>query len=312
MSLAGAQIIERPVKPSDDLNFKRFRLTDQKMVDGYVEEFSPRSCEYNFANLFSWQDVYDMSWTLYQGRLLIYDGLSDTAFMPLGHDFSPEDLLVLSLNLQKKGLSPNFGLATRKYLAKYPGLQDYYQIVEQRDAAEYIYDVNRLVELSGTKLHKKKNLIAQFKKYYPNYQVHKMVGSDSDSALAFTRDLLKRRKIPSKTLEQEFEAIKTAFENFDTLRLEGVSISIKDQLIAYAVFSRISDSFYDIQFEKADPDFKGAGQLINHESAKYLQGKCRFVNREQDLGIKGLRQAKLSYDPVDLMTSFELLFNPPN
>lgn len=306
-----AETISRP-RYSTRLNFQRFSLKDQALLNRFVEEFSPQSCEYNFANLFAWQDVYDIRWTLYQGRLLIYDGLSRTAYLPLGNDLFPEDLVILSLHLEKVGLSPDLGLVTPQYLDAYPDIKAYYNIEEQRDAAEYIYDINHLVDLSGVKLHKKKNLIAQFKKYYPEFQVQVMTQKLRSKALNFSKALLESRPKRSKTLDQEFEAIRTGFEYFDDLNLEGLVLMLNRQLIAYAVFSRISESTYDIQFEKADPGFKGAAQVINHETAKYLKGKCRFVNREQDLGIKGLRQAKLSYDPIALLTPYGLKFNPPN
>ena len=298
--------------PETAFKFKRFRLQDQALLQAYVEQFSPQSCEYNFANLFAWQDVYDISWTLYQGRLLIYDGLSKIAFMPLGEDFFPEDLVVLSLNLAREGLTPNFGLVTRDYMEKYPDLAEYYTVEEQREAAEYIYDVNKLVELSGTKLNKKKNLISQFKRYYPEYDINVMAKADYPEILEFSSQLMNGRAKRSKTLEQEFEAIKTSFQYFDALHLEGLVIRVKGRIVAFAVFSRISQSTFDIQFEKADPQFKGAGQLVNNETARFLKDRCRFVNREQDLGIKGLRQAKLSYEPVELMASYGLIFNPPN
>ncbi len=298
--------------PETAFKFKRFRLQDQTLLQAYVEQFSPQSCEYNFANLFAWQDVFDISWTLYQGRLLIYDGLSKIAFMPLGEDFFPEDLVVLSLNLVREGVTPNFGLVTHGYLEKYPDLEEYYEIEEQREAAEYIYDVNKLVELSGTKLNKKKNLISQFKRHYPDYDVHVMSKGDHLEILEFAFQLMNTRAKRSETLEQEFEAIKTSFQYFDELHLEGLVIRVKDRIVAFAVCSRISQSTFDIQFEKADPKFKGAGQLINNETARFLKDRCRFVNREQDLGIKGLRQAKLSYEPVELMASYGLIFNPPN
>lgn len=311
MYLANTDTIERPgLVPS--LDFQRFHLKDRQLLETFAEKFSPQSCEYNFANLFAWQDVYDVSWTLYQDRVLIYDGLNNTAFMPLGTDFHPQDLVTLSLNLIRSGLHPDLSLATRPYIERYPDLEKYYRIEEKPEAAEYIYDVNRLVELSGAKLHKKKNLIAQFKKNNPDYEVHQMSEKYRSEAFEFVRVLLNRRAPHPKTLDQEFEAIHTSFQYFDALNLEGQVVTIKGRIVAFAVFSRISDTVFDIQFEKADPAFKGAAQLINHETAKYLKDRCRYINREQDLGIQGLRQAKLSYDPVEVMASYELKFNPPN
>ncbi|MCP3898465.1 MAG: DUF2156 domain-containing protein, partial [Desulfobacteraceae bacterium] len=64
----------------------------------------------------------------------------------------------------------------------------------------------------------------------------------------------------------------------------------------------------DVHFEKADVNFKGTAQVINQETAKYLQKKCRYLNKEQDLGIKGLRQAKMSYYPEMLFEPYGLVF----
>lgn len=310
MASFDAAVMEEPLK-TNSFRFQRFSLKDQVIFRRFFEEFSPQSCEYNFANLFAWQEVYNIFWTLYQDRLLIYDGLSDLAYMPLGRDFFPEELVVLSLQLEREGLNPDFGLATQEFVEKYPDLDEYYQIEELRDSSEYIYDVGQLVELSGTKLAKKKNLIAQFNRYYSGWQVHGFEKQYRQGALKLAQAMLDRQKRPTKTLRQEMEAIKKAVEYCDDIGLEGTVITYKDSVVAFSLFSRISASTYDVHFEKSNPEFKGAAQVVNQETARYLKGKCLFINREQDLGIKGLRQAKLSYDPIDLKTPYLLSYNPP-
>lgn len=292
--------------------FNRFALKDRKLIQAYIDSFNPVSCEYNFANLFAWQEAYKLFWTIYQERLLIYDGISQCAFMPLGEDFHPDELVLLSLNLKTMGLTPHFSIVPSGYIEKFPEIENYYLIKKERDNSEYIYDVDSLCELTGTKLHKKRNLISQFNRSYPDFEVHLLNGPYKDQALELSRNLLNRQEKPSKTLDQEMEAIELSLAHFEQLGLEGIVITIDNKLIAFSVFSPLGHSTVDIQFEKADSDFKGAAQVINHETAKYLKDKCLYLNREQDLGIKGLRQAKMSYDPVKLITPFSLIFNPPN
>jgi hypothetical protein len=168
--------------------------------------------------------------------------------------------------------------------------------------------VNKLNELKGKKLHKKRNLISQFKNSYPDYKVHLFKKGYKKEALGLARELMDRHCKPSKTLDQEYGAMQSAMDHFDALDLEGIAIFVNNKLVAFTIFSRLNHSTYDIQFEKADMNFKGASQMINHETAKSLKNKCQYLNREQDLGIKGLRQAKISYDPLQLIIPYTLTF----
>lgn len=300
------------LQKSEFLNFNRFKLKDQEIIQSYIDRFKPESCEYNFSNLYAWQDAYEMSWAFYQKRLVIYDGISPCAFFPLGEYFYPEELVILSLNFINAGMNPGFSLVTSDYLKKFPEIENYYTIKEERNNSEYIYDVDSLCELAGIKLHKKRNLISQFKRSNPDFEVHPLKGEYRYRAMEFVQDLLNRRKKSSDTLDKEFCAMKSSFDNFDRLGLDGLAITIKDRFIAFSVFSKLNHSTYDIQFEKSDMDFKGAAQVINHETAKFLKDRCQYLNREQDLGIKGLRQAKMSYVPERLITPYSLIFNPQN
>jgi hypothetical protein len=292
--------------------FNRFFLEDQELIQDYIDTFNPASCEYNFANLFAWQDDDKLFWTLYQERLLIYDETSKCSLMPLGEDFLPEELVILSLNLKNAGLSPDFNLASSKYLEKNPGIEKYYTIKEERDHSEYIYKTESLSDLTGKKLHKKRNLISQFKRSCPEVEVHLLKKDHKDAVLEFSRKLLDKHKILSKTLKEEMNAIEISLEYFEQLSLEGLVLTMGERVIAFSVFSRLNHSTYDIQFEKADPEYKGAAQVINQETAIYLKDKCLYLNREQDLGIKGLRQAKMSYEPIELITPYNLTFAPLN
>ncbi len=304
-------VLQKPQKIKF-LQFNSFSLRDHELVQKYIDEFQPLSCEYNFSNLFAWQGVHRLLWTLYQERLLIYDNLSQRAFMPLGKVLYPEELVILSLNLENIGLKPGFGIVRSDYLRRFPDIEKYYIIKKERDYAEYIYDVNTLCDLTGIKLHKKRNLISQFKRRNPDFKVHLLNSEHRQKALKLAQAMATNSNKRSTTLDQELCAIKVSFDNFEQLKQEGLAITIETRLAAFSVFSALNHSTYDIQFEKSDPDFKGAAQVINHETAKYLKDKCQYINREQDLGIKGLRQAKMSYEPESLLMPHSLIFTPPN
>ena len=286
----------------------RFKLEDQPLVRSYIDRFHPESCEFNFSNLFCWQEIYDYSWFFFKGRLVIYEGVNKCGFMPLGEAFLPDELRELSHHLACMGFEADISIFPREYVDAYPDIEQFYTIREERDHAEYIYRVDRLVDLTGAKLHKKRNLISQFKRQNPDYSVRSLEADDLPIARDLARHLIEAGKKPSKDLEDEFKAIEKAFDYFDSLEFEGVGLWVNDRMVAFCVFSRLNHDTYNIQFEKSDLSFKGAAQVINQETAKYLLDKCVYVNREQDLGIKGLRQAKLSYEPERLIIPQTLIF----
>ncbi len=295
------QLISYPFKTS-------FEISDRILFQTYLNRYSPRSCEYNFSNLFSWFDTYPYSWCLYKERILIYDVTNACTLMPLGKELSPEELVGLSTYLIDSGLNPDIALVPKQYIDAHPEIEHFYAVEEERDFAEYIYLTGKLYTLTGVKLHKKKNLISQFKRRYPESHTRAMNPSDMKAVCDFVLNLMEKQGQPSNALENEYKAIVKAFEHFDNLEMEGLVLMVEDQMIAFSMFSRLTPSCYNIQFEKSDFSFKGAAQMINWETAGALKGKCRYLNREQDLGIRGLRQAKLSYDPETLLTHCFLKF----
>ena len=105
----------------------------------------------------------------------------------------------------------------------------------------------------------------------------------------------------SNSIREEAIVIRKGLESFNSIPLEGIAVYIKNdsgnQLIGFAVYSRLNRDTYTIHFEKVNYSYAGIAQVINWETARVLKDKCKYINREQDLGIPGLRQAKLSYEP---------------
>jgi hypothetical protein len=298
------------VTPDNAVRFSgsgSFDLEDRQMVQGFVDRYAIQSCEYNFVNLFSWQDVYKYRWFSYEGRLLIYDGRNHCMFMPLGEPFEPEALYALSHHLMNiMELSPNICLASSAYIDAYPRIRDFYTVAEDRDAAEYIYLTRNLAELKGNKLHKKRNLVSQFKRRYPDFRVLPITKANRSAVKEFSRDLLLTREPVPQSLQEEYSAMEKTFDYWDGLKVQGFLLTVGEKIAAFSIFSRLNADICNVHFEKANIAFKGAAQVINQATAIFLADKVKYINREQDLGIAGLRQAKLSYEPRRLLTPFLL------
>jgi hypothetical protein len=289
--------------------FKPVELKDREFFNDFNHRFTPMSCEYSFANLFCWRKLYRLSWTLHQDRLLIHDGVEGYTLMPLGPQPSPRELSQLSCSLINAGMPGDLGLVPLEYAEGHPELNHDYTLIEERDFADYLYRTEALVELKGKKLHKKRNLVSQFHRSNPDARVETMTDHQIRAlCLDFAERLYQNNATLSQTTAEEHLALEEAFRHFDPLGLEGIAILVDEAVVAFAVFSPLNGSTHDIHFEKSDHRFKGVSQAINQETAKHLTGKCTLVNREQDLGIPGLRKAKLSYAPARLYSTLTLKY----
>jgi len=290
-------------------DFKIFSLKDRNLIHGFLDQYEPVSCEYSFFNLFCWQKEYDYCFCLYKDRLLVLDKKNNYFLMPLGKPLAPKKLAELSQDMKHLGKSCDIALVPHEYLIANPQIRKYYQAAPQKDSDEYIYSVKKLVELKGKKLQKKKNLISQFKRKNPTFCVERIQGPLIKKSLTLAQNILSDSKGSIKSLQKEYAALKQALGIIDRSLMDGLAIMVEGKVAAFSIFSRLTPSTYDIHFEKSDLRFKGAAQIINHETAKYLKNKCEYLNREQDLGIKGLRQAKLSWDPHLVFKPYLLTFS---
>jgi hypothetical protein len=289
-------------------HFSSIEIDDKKIIQGYAERFQPLSCEYSFANIYCWKEPYQNLWGIYKERLVVYDAVNKCSFFPLGEEVTPEELALFSQEMKRNGMGADIGVVPSSYLEKYPEINEFYTIIDERDSAEYIYSVEALCDLKGSKLHKKKNLISQFHRKYPNSSVKLMTGESREKTKTLAEQIYNSHERFLHGIENEHIALIKALDDFEEIGLEGLELMVGDDLMAFSIFSPLNHDTYDIHFEKACYQFKGAAQVINHETAKYLKDKCQYLNREQDLGIQGLRQAKMSYDPETLFMTHILAF----
>lgn len=181
-----------------------------------------------------------------------------------------------------------------------------FEIIPKREKYEYLYSVEDLAFLRGKKFHKKKNHVSKFSKIY-NWKYTEIDNFDSDEYMKFF-ELWFKEKCKKRSCDQipEYNAIKLAVENYKKLGLLGGKIEVDGHIIACTIGEKINNKIFLIDFEKALTDYDGAYSVINNEFAKSLYKRnYKLVNREEDLGIPGLRKSKLSYKPVFLVPKYE-------
>ncbi len=175
-------------------------------------------------------------------------------------------------------------------------------ICEDEDVFDYVYKTEKLASLSGKKLHSKRNHINKFKALYTNYEYKKIQADDADALYNQAKKWLlnKYNDCDCVDYKAEITAIGEFLYNFDKFSLNGGILSVNEQIVAFAIGEKLTEDMCVVHIEKADTSFEGAYTMINN---LYAINNCKdfiYINREEDMGIFGLRKAKRSYLP-DLM-----------
>lgn len=291
----------------DIKSLKDIEIGDKPVFDKYLPLSGYQCCEFNFPNLFNWRHSYNIRWGIAGGFMIIYNASEDIILMPVGpRPPSIDELVLISDTFAENGKSGAIVQVPSAYIEKSPELGSHFKISTSPDVDEYIHLTEKMVTLSGEKLRKKKNLISQFLRNNKPYTVQPLTGKSKDECLTFTKQWQLAKDMDQVHMEEEDSAIISAFDNFEALGIEGIGIFIDNKMIAYSVFGSQLPETSLIYFEKSIRDIKGGAQVINWETAKYLNGKCKYINREQDLGDPGLKHAKSSYDPVYMLKNYAL------
>lgn len=265
------------------------------------------SCEYALANLRMWADSFQTRAGKFRGQLYFHMSNIDELLFPCGDGLpGADDLHAVSEGMKEAGYSGTIAHVPQS-AANLPGLDRFYDLQPMDDGNdEYIYKTETLAELRGSKLSKKRNLISQFERLYSPYEIREITPADHGTVMALN-DQWRREHDGMRSIENEQKALSNALKCYDSLGLHGLILTAGGNIEAFAIFSPINSDSWTVHFEKARSDCKGAAQVINQQTAKYLTGKCAYINREQDLGIPGLRQAKQSYMPDRMLKDFLLI-----
>ncbi len=285
------------------LNLQELGIAQIPLLIEWLRQYPRQNCDYSVCNLMTWGKIYKNQYAIWHEHLILVNPKYGYIFYPLGPGLPSGELREFVRVYQAQEPEAELILVPAGWQATHPDLGDYFRVEEKLEWDDYVYSVERMINLSGKKLAKKKNLISQYARNYPDYKVLPVVPEKHDVILRFTEKWRRERNAEGIYLNTEFNAIKNTLEMWDDLPVEGIIICHQNRISAYSIFSAQTADMATVHFEKFDPDMKGSAQLINWETARAMQGRYKWVNREQDMGLEGLRQAKMSYDP-DFMAAF--------
>ncbi len=287
------------------LKFEALKLEDKPLYDSFLLNCGNRGCEYNFANLFLWGRQKAL---IHEGNLTFFCQFNRKSvyLFPIGQNLKPT-LDAIIADSRKRGIPCRLTSLTAEDESLleqwYPG-EFYFQ--PDRDSFDYIYSIDALADLKGKKLQRKRNHCNRFRLLHPGCTTEPITDENTPQVLDMLDRWYASRKTadPTATFHLEQTAITKALRNRSALGMEGLLLLEKGQPIAMTMGSRLSEHTFDVHFEKAVETIDGAYAVINREFAQYLRAKyptLKWLNREDDLGIEGLRKAKLSYCPERLI-----------
>lgn len=285
--------------------YRMIQTDDRAAYEAIHSCAGERGCEYSFTNLFLWG----------RQRIAFGDG-----FVSVFSQFDRKSVYMFPIGCQDlKGALEQIihDAAARDIPCRLTGLTgDDCRLLEQlfpgkfrihtdRNGFDYIYSISDLSQLTGRKYQKKRNHLNHFLQEHPQAVTELITPENTPEVMEMIQwwFQLRLQEDPTRDLHMEQAALRKALTCRQALGLEGMLLRDGGQVIAMTLGSSLYPDTFDIHFEKAFDRYDGAYAMINREFARYLQGKyprLKWLNREDDMGIAGLRQAKLSYHPVRL------------
>lgn len=291
------------------LQFRPIAPEMRELVLSYTAPWLLSSSEYTFTNLLMWGTdgrikLAEAGETLF--FLLQYGKQEPFQFAPLtlspAADYARAVAAAEEYCMQN-GITPQFK-AISGPIAKAFGQCEGYELIEDRDNHDYIYRMEDLLTLKGKKLHAKRNHINQFRTRY-DYEYVKVTPAMLDECMEVYCAWIASKDVFEPGVLGEMEAIRQILTHMEFLGVKGGGVRVGGKLVAFTLGEKISGEMAVIHIEKADPSMPGLYSFINQQFIEHEFTDVTFINREEDMGIEGLRRAKLSYYPVTLLEKFE-------
>ena len=289
------------------ISFKDIELSDRELITRYTQNSPRRNCDLSFSNLCSWRFLYNTQFAILDGYLLLKFWVEEELvyMMPIGNGDLKKVLEALIEDAHQEG-KPFclLGICSGMCSELETFMPGKFQFTADRDYADYLYHRTDLATLSGKKLQAKRNHVNKFKRTY-NYEYTPITPDRIQECLELEAIWCKANNCDQhEGTGNERRALVYALHHFDELGLMGGILHVDGKIVAFTFGMPINQDTFGVHVEKADTSIDGAYAMINHEFAKHIPEQYIYINREEDLGIEGLRKAKLSYQPAIILDKY--------
>jgi len=285
---------------------KKIDIKDREIINSFLNTYQITTSELSFTNLYAYRNKYNFHYIILENFLWIINIKNCIYYLsqPIG-DYTHKDSLKISINSMFEFLKSKPFVIKKSddnFLEILNTLNISYHYKSIRSDFDYLYDFDKMQNLKGNKYHKKKNHVNQFLKRYLDWHYEEIEIKNYKDVKEICDNWFED-KLNEDLIEKE--AIYDVLLNYETLQVNGGILYIKNKPVAFTIGETFNNETLLIHFEKAINDYVGLYPMIFHQYVNSQAG-YKYVNREQDLGLKGLRKSKLSYHPVVLIKKFNV------
>ncbi|NLP27338.1 MAG: DUF2156 domain-containing protein [Clostridia bacterium] len=297
-------------------DFKGIELGDQELFNKFLDKYTFKTYEYAFSTLYLWREMCKTSLAVISDALIIRKEEKNKGqyFMaPIkAENHRLKDIVQQLLEIKNKSTNMPFLFrdVEEDFLSELQSLfGDKLEFEEDLNNFDYIYSTKELIELSGRRFHGKKNHFNSFIRNY-HYEIKDIKeGNIGQECIFFAEQWLKNRSKVSSQLKYELKVIEDMITNINKLNLEGMAVKVNNEIAAFTLGEKLNDHMAVIHIEKGNSAYKGVYAFINKIFLTNYFYDVTTVNRQEDLGLKGLRKAKKSYNPIRLEKKFNVNIN---
>ncbi len=292
------------------LEFKEINIEDKKWIKELLAKSDFMACEYSFANNMAWVRLNDSKICRYKDFYIVgyvKYGIARFSF-PAGEGDYYDVICQLREYSRKLGVATEINPVLNDKVQLFNELfPNEFTVCKSEDSSDYIYNASDLIELKGKKYHNKRNHLAKFYRY--SWEFSSMTVRDFDECIELSvLSYNSKNGYSNHSSVAEQYAIHTFFKYFDELELKGGVLRVDGRLVAFTLGEQLNSNTFCVHIEKANTEYLGVYAAINNEFAKYAAKDFKYINREEDLGIEGLRKAKRSYYPAFLLEKNTIRF----
>jgi len=289
-------------------NFKPLEIGHKELFRRYLTDDLPQISELTFTNLFIWKHRYHPVWAERDDCLLIIlhtEKMMPFGLQPVGKGDKKKGLDTLCSELRNMSPEVRICRVSEDFINRYLD-HDYYIYQPDRANSDYVYSSRDLIELSGRRFHRKKNHLNNFIKNY-QFEYLELDTELIEHVLDMQEEWCRIKDcVQSPDLLSEDYAVRTALTYCEELDYKGAALRIDSKIEAFALGEQLNADSAVIHIEKANPDIPGLYSAINQLFSSNAWSHLEYINREQDLGIEGLRKAKESYYPDHMVNKYTI------
>lgn len=293
------------------LSFRPIELNDKEEIEKYTSKIKSYLCEHCFVDLFIWRYYYSTQICIKNGFLFIKMQTkhnNTTMYLaPIGKGDLKNAIEEIEKDAEERKVFFRMISITEDLKSEIENImKDRFSFEEQRDNADYIYNAQDLITLKGKKYHSKRNFINRFKiNFDGRWKYEDITAENAKDIFNYHIKWCEMNECTEKdSFMGETCVISQILRNFEVFNMKGGLIRLDGNIIAFTLGCQSREDMFIVQIEKADHTIQGAYQMINQQFAERNFNLITYVNREEDLGIEGLRKAKLSYYPVIMGTNY--------